>query len=51
MKRFDDDGLSRAAVARAAFAPEDVEREGQFKRGSGVLRGRPIDLLRGPRVL
>jgi len=51
MKRFDDDGLSRAAVARAAFAPEDVEREDQFKRGSGVLRGRPIDLLRGLRAL
>jgi arylsulfatase A-like enzyme len=46
MKRFDDDGLSRAAVARAAYTVEDLELERQHRRGSGVLRGKPVDLLR-----
>jgi len=49
MKRFQDGGLPQETVLRTLFTPEDVEhrRARRFSAFSGILKGRPVDLLKG----
>jgi len=48
MKRLGDPGLPYEDVIRASFRPEDLEarRDGKIPKPSGVLRGRPSDLIK-----
>lgn len=48
MKRFSDRGLPYARIQEAVLSPEDLELvrdKSSIRRTSGLLKGRPLDLL------
>jgi hypothetical protein len=49
MERFEDRGLPYDVVIDRVYSPEDAGRRRalQFNQVSGILKGRPTELLKG----